>query len=544
MKSVAVIGAGVSGLIAARHFLEDGWKVTVYEAGSEIGGVWSRASEFTCLQSPTKGYAIPGTAHETASEFASREELQRYFSGFAATHLGRALFVFRTRVVSLVRDVEAAQWRLSLVDWTGAVSEQIVDFVVSAQGVFSGPVNMPLIEGVDVFEGPVIHSTSVTRSLLTNCKSVVIVGAGKTSLDCLHLHSSISTSHRTHWVFRKAVWYHPLRMGGIFPILSLLGYRLIFTPLSVLWRLANEREYPVKKEENDVDDALEEGDAKGWTRLLLLYKTKKKKVDSGPSWFVRYLMGYRNGDSFRPTSSLAKQCTTAIQPPGLLDKIRNGVIQAHANTTITKFSPRTVHLSNDTQIDNVDAVVFATGTTQSMIVPNGFEHLVEHGGVFLYRHLVHPDIPDMVFLQGLGSNMTPTTISIALHWTTSLLRNEIKLPPKETQLEEIKKIKKESLKACTDNAINAANSVHFYKFCDQICLDLGISPLRKLKLWGRWAKWNPVAWLHEFFGEYVPEDYSFGVVDEEVRVAAAARRCIDTSTSVASASLMGVAREE
>lgn len=39
-KSIAVIGAGVSGLVSARHSLADGHEVTVYEQQDELGGVW------------------------------------------------------------------------------------------------------------------------------------------------------------------------------------------------------------------------------------------------------------------------------------------------------------------------------------------------------------------------------------------------------------------------------------------------------------------------------------------------------------------------
>lgn len=38
--NIAVIGAGVSGLLSAKHALADGHDVTVYEQQDELGGVW------------------------------------------------------------------------------------------------------------------------------------------------------------------------------------------------------------------------------------------------------------------------------------------------------------------------------------------------------------------------------------------------------------------------------------------------------------------------------------------------------------------------
>lgn len=40
VRTVAVIGAGISGVVTAAHLKEAGLTVTVYERGSQVGGVW------------------------------------------------------------------------------------------------------------------------------------------------------------------------------------------------------------------------------------------------------------------------------------------------------------------------------------------------------------------------------------------------------------------------------------------------------------------------------------------------------------------------
>lgn len=40
IQNVAVIGAGVSGVVSALHLEDAGLKVTVYERSSSAGGVW------------------------------------------------------------------------------------------------------------------------------------------------------------------------------------------------------------------------------------------------------------------------------------------------------------------------------------------------------------------------------------------------------------------------------------------------------------------------------------------------------------------------
>lgn len=38
--NVAVLGAGTSGLCAAKHSIDEGFNVTIYEQGEQLGGIW------------------------------------------------------------------------------------------------------------------------------------------------------------------------------------------------------------------------------------------------------------------------------------------------------------------------------------------------------------------------------------------------------------------------------------------------------------------------------------------------------------------------
>ena len=39
-KSIGIIGAGASGLTCAKHMMDEGYAVTLYEIGSHVGGMW------------------------------------------------------------------------------------------------------------------------------------------------------------------------------------------------------------------------------------------------------------------------------------------------------------------------------------------------------------------------------------------------------------------------------------------------------------------------------------------------------------------------
>lgn len=54
-RSVAIIGAGASGLVAAKVLLEDGFNVTLFERQGQLGGIWSKESAYLDLVTQQPG---------------------------------------------------------------------------------------------------------------------------------------------------------------------------------------------------------------------------------------------------------------------------------------------------------------------------------------------------------------------------------------------------------------------------------------------------------------------------------------------------------
>lgn len=45
-KNVAIIGSGYAGLCSAKHSIERGYKVTIFEQTDHLGGIWYFNSNF------------------------------------------------------------------------------------------------------------------------------------------------------------------------------------------------------------------------------------------------------------------------------------------------------------------------------------------------------------------------------------------------------------------------------------------------------------------------------------------------------------------
>ncbi|GKV54041.1 hypothetical protein SLEP1_g60551, partial [Rubroshorea leprosula] len=84
-RTVAIIGAGVSGLIACKYILSKGFHPIVFEAQSSIGGVWSKTIESTKLQTPKELYQFsdfPWPSSVT-DDFPNQHQVFDYIQAYA-----------------------------------------------------------------------------------------------------------------------------------------------------------------------------------------------------------------------------------------------------------------------------------------------------------------------------------------------------------------------------------------------------------------------------------------------------------------------------
>lgn len=220
---MAVIGAGSGGICAAKHLLERGMSVTVFELGSHIGGLWvyendsglSAAYRSLHINSEARVTHYPDFPFPEGSPlYPSHEQVSAYLQAYA-DHFDIVRHIrFNTRVTQ-VEPVQGTthRWRVRLADGT----QEMFDGVVVANGHQSVPSHPPF---ADLFAGEYLHSFDYRTPDRFRGKRVIVVGTGNSALD---IAADICTeTARTVLCARSPVLIMPRMMLGV-PSARVLG---------------------------------------------------------------------------------------------------------------------------------------------------------------------------------------------------------------------------------------------------------------------------------------------------------------------------------
>ncbi|ESZ91781.1 hypothetical protein SBOR_7832 [Sclerotinia borealis F-4128] len=115
-ERVAVIGAGVSGLAAARHLIDYGLDVTIYERSSKPGGVWAydeRKPLETRYPSVLPSVAGLYSDVDSDSEDATHQSLYSQTEGLELKHAppGPAYFGLTTNISTKLQEMKDHPWK-------------------------------------------------------------------------------------------------------------------------------------------------------------------------------------------------------------------------------------------------------------------------------------------------------------------------------------------------------------------------------------------------------------------------------------------------
>lgn len=176
---VVVIGAGMSGLLAAIRLEQAGVPYVVIEKNDDVGGTWLENSYPGCRVDVANHFYCYSFEpnHGWPEFFSQRAELRQYFERCADRYAIRQRIRFATEVLAARWDETAARWQVRVRSRDGDEETLTPNVLISAVGQLNRP-RIPDIPGRDSFAGPAFHSAEWQHQHALEGKRVAVIGTG------------------------------------------------------------------------------------------------------------------------------------------------------------------------------------------------------------------------------------------------------------------------------------------------------------------------------------------------------------------------------
>ena len=177
--SVAIIGAGMSGILAAIRLRQAGVPFVILEKNADVGGTWLENTYPGARVDVSNAFYSYSFAQRTdwPKHYSTQDVLLDYFRDVAHEFGIREHVRFNTEVVEASWDEAGTSWRLRMRTPDGSEETLEAQAVISAVGQLNRPL-MPEIQGMETFAGPSFHSARWDHSVNLRGKRVVVIGTG------------------------------------------------------------------------------------------------------------------------------------------------------------------------------------------------------------------------------------------------------------------------------------------------------------------------------------------------------------------------------
>jgi 4-hydroxyacetophenone monooxygenase len=204
--TVAIIGAGLAGIITALAAADSGVKYQIFDRNDEVGGTWLTTKyPGIGVDTPSAYYSLSREVNpDWSSYYPQGTEYQSYLVALADKYRLREQTRFGTEASALWWDDERNHWQIHTVDRDGNRGVTSAGVVITAAGYLNRP-RWPDVPGRESFEGVSIHPALWNPSLDLTGKRVAIIGAGCTAVQivdaCVNEVEHLTVFQRQpHWV--------------------------------------------------------------------------------------------------------------------------------------------------------------------------------------------------------------------------------------------------------------------------------------------------------------------------------------------------------
>jgi 4-hydroxyacetophenone monooxygenase len=214
-----VIGAGMSGVLAALRLKQAGIRYLLVEKNADVGGTWLENSYPGCrVDLPNHFYSFSFEPNrDWPDHFSRRDELLAYFRRVADKYGVRESARFETEVVAAHYDSRRARWAVTLRDRTGGEETLHVNALISAVGQLNRP-SIPQLPGIESFAGPAFHTARWRHDVGLAGKRVAVIGTGASAMQVVpqlvrDAGRVVIFQRSAQWAVRNADYFRPVSEG-------------------------------------------------------------------------------------------------------------------------------------------------------------------------------------------------------------------------------------------------------------------------------------------------------------------------------------------
>jgi cation diffusion facilitator CzcD-associated flavoprotein CzcO len=380
---VLIVGAGLSGIGAAHHLQErcPGKTYALLESRDAIGGTWD-LFRYPGIRSDsdmhTLGFSFrPWTE---AKAIADGPSILRYVEATERDGGIDRHVRFHHRVVRADWSTDEARWHVEAErSDTGQTVQLTCGFLLLCTGYYRYDEGYtPEFEGVERFEGPVIHPQRWPEDFDYTGKRVVVIGSGATAVT---LVPSLAQRAEHVTMLQRSPTY----------IVSLPAEDPIANGLRR--RLSPKRAYSIVRWKNVLSQ-------------MAIFQLSRRRPDVVKKMLRRGVArqlpaGYDVATHFTPRYDPWDQRMCLVPDGDLFAAIRDGRASI-ATDTIDTFTERGIRLTSGTELE-ADAIVTATGL--NLLALGGTELAVDGEDVEIpkaltYRGMMLSDVPNFGFVAG------------------------------------------------------------------------------------------------------------------------------------------------